>query len=232
MSTVAPPAIPSTEVPVAGGGSFPVRRVYCVGRNYLDHIREMKEADERDPPFFFQKPRDAVVPDGARVPYPPFTSDFQFEVELVAAIGRGGCNIAVADANDHIWGYAVGVDFTRRDRQRDARDARLPWEAGKSFDASAPCGTIAQLRDPKHFEHCAITLSVNGVERQRGDTGQMIWSVSEVIAQLSKQVSLGAGDLIYTGTPSGVGPVVPGDLITAHIDGLPSLTITITPPEA
>jgi fumarylpyruvate hydrolase len=235
MSTTAQhalPAIPATGVSVAGGGFFPVRRIYCVGRNYLDHIREMKEADERDPPFFFQKPRDAVVPDGARVPYPPFTSDFQFEVELVVAIGRDGRNIAVADANKHIWGYAVGIDLTRRDRQRDARDSRLPWETGKSFDASAPCGTIVQGCDPAHFEHCAITLSVNGVERQRGDTGQMIWSVPEVIAQLSRQFTLVAGDLIYTGTPSGVGPVVPGDLITAQIDGLPQLTITITPPEA
>jgi len=154
------------------------------------------------------------------------------EVELVAAIGRAGRNITAADAKSHIWGYAVGIDFTRRDRQRDARDLRLPWEAGKSFDASAPCGAIAKVTGPSHFEHCLITLSVNGVERQRGDTGQMIWSVGEVIAQLSKQVMLGAGDLIYTGTPSGVGPVVPGDLITAHIDGLPSLAITITPPEA
>ena len=226
------PEISATEVPVLGGGLFPVRRVYCVGRNYLDHIREMKEADERDPPFFFQKPRDAVVVDGAMVPYPPFTSDFQFEVELVVALGRGGRDIAVADANHHIWGYAVGIDLTRRDRQRDARDMRLPWEVGKSFDASAPCGTIMRGSDPAHSEHCAISLSVNGVERQRGDTGQMIWSVPEVIAQLSKQVTLGAGDLIYTGTPAGVGAVVPGDLITAHIDGLPSLTITITPPEA
>jgi fumarylpyruvate hydrolase len=226
------PAIAATEVPVAGGGFFPVRRVYCVGRNYLDHIREMKEADERDPPFFFQKPRDAIVPDGARVPYPPLTSDFQFEVELVVAIGRDGRNISVADANKHICGYAVGIDLTRRDRQRDARDRRLPWEVGKSFDASAPCGAIAQGCDPAQFEHCAITLSVNGLERQRGDTGQMIWSVAEVIAQLSRQVTLTAGDLIYTGTPSGVGPLVPGDLINAQIDGLPPLTITITPAEA
>jgi fumarylpyruvate hydrolase len=225
------PTIAAAEVAVAGGGFFPVRRIYCVGRNYLDHIREMKEADERDPPFFFQKPRDAVVLDGARVPYPPFTSDFQFEVELVVALGKGGRDIAVDEANSLIWGYAVGIDFTRRDRQRDARDMRLPWEAGKSFDASAPCGPIAQVRDPAHFEHCAITLSVNGAERQRGDIGQMIWSVPEVIAQLSKQVTLEAGDLIYTGTPSGVGPVVPGDLITAHIDGLPPLTITIASPE-
>lgn len=225
------PAIPATEVPVVGGGFFPVRRVFCVGRNYLDHIREMKEADERDPPFFFQKPRDAVVLDGAQVPYPPFTSDFQFEVELVVAIGRAGRSIADADAIDHVWGYAVGIDLTRRDRQRDARDLRLPWEVGKSFDASAPCGNIAPAGDRRHFKGCAITLLVNGAEHQRGDIGQMIWSVPEVVAQLSRQVTLGAGDLIYTGTPAGVGPVVPGDLLTAHIEGLSSLTITITPPE-
>lgn len=234
MSGQAPHALPTvaaTEAAVAGGGSFPVRRIYCVGRNYLDHIREMKEADERDPPFFFQKPRDAIVLDGARVPYPPFTSDFQFEVELVVALSKGGRDIPVETANSLIWGYAVGIDFTRRDRQFDARDMRLPWEVGKSFDASAPCGPIAQVRDPDRFKDCAITLAVNGVERQRGNIGQMIWNVPEVIAQLSKQVHLEAGDLIYTGTPSGVGPVVPGDLITAHIDGLPSLTLTITPPE-
>ncbi len=224
-------AITPTVAAVAGGGAFPVRRIYCVGRNYLDHIREMKEADERDPPFFFQKPRDAIVLDGARVPYPPFTSDFQFEVELVAALGKGGRDIPAEAANGLIWGYAVGIDFTRRDRQRDARDMRLPWEVGKSFDSSAPCGPLAPVRDPAHFKDCVITLAVNGVERQRGNTGQMIWSVPEVIAQLSRQVRLEAGDLIYTGTPSGVGPVVPGDLITAHIDGLPSLSLAITPPE-
>jgi fumarylpyruvate hydrolase len=224
------PPVAVTEAAVAGGGSFPVRRIYCVGRNYLDHIREMKEADERDPPFFFQKPRDAIVLDGGRVSYPPFTSDFQFEVELVVALGKGGRDIPVETANSLIWGYAVGIDFTRRDRQFDARDMRLPWEVGKSFDASAPCGPIAQVRDPDRFKDCAITLSVNGVERQRGNIGQMIWNVPEVIAQLSKQVRLEAGDLIYTGTPSGVGPVVPGDIITAYIDGLPSLNLTITPP--
>ena len=226
------PAIAITEVPVEGGGAFPVRRVYCVGRNYLDHIREMKEADERDPPFFFQKPRDAVVLDRAHVPYPPFTSDFQFEVELVIAIGRSGRDIAIADAPDHIWGYAVGIDLTRRDRQRDARNLKLPWEVGKSFDASAPCGTVAPARQGQTFDGAAITLSVNGIERQRGDIGQMIWNVPEVVAQLSRQVTLGVGDLIYTGTPAGVGPVVAGDVLTAHIDGLPSLTITIAPPEA
>jgi fumarylpyruvate hydrolase len=224
------PGIAETALPVAGGGMFPVRRVYCVGRNYIDHIREMKEADERDPPFFFQKPRDAVVPDGAQVPYPPFTTDFQFEVELVVALGLPGRNIPVGRALEHVWGYAVGIDLTRRDRQRDARDLRLPWEVGKSFDASAPCGPIARTPDAR--KGGTIMLSVNGIERQRGDIGQMIWSVPEVIAQLSQQVMLGAGDLIYTGTPGGVGPVVPGDVIAAQIDGLPSLTITIAPAEA
>ena len=225
------PEIVATELPVAGGGRFPVRRVYCVGRNYLDHIREMKEADERDPPFFFQKPRDAVVPDGAEVPYPPFTNDFQFEVELVVALGLGGRNISSDEALDHIWGYAVGIDLTRRDRQRDARDLRLPWEIGKSFDASAPCGPIVRAHNAGYFAAGAITLSVNGIERQRGDIGQMIWSVPEVISKLSQQVMLAAGDLIYTGTPAGVGPVVPGDVIAAKIDGLLPLTISITPTE-
>ena len=226
------PAIPATELPVAGGGVFPVRRVYCVGRNYVDHIREMKEADERDPPFFFQKPRDAVVADGAKVPYPPFTSDFQFEVELVIAIGQGARDIPAAQASDCIWGYGVGIDLTRRDRQCEARDLRLPWEVGKSFDASAPCGPIAPVGEVKSFAGCTIALSLNGIERQRGDTGQMIWSVPEVVAQLSSQVTLRPGDLIFTGTPAGVGAVAPGDVITAHIDGLPPLTITITSPEA
>ena len=235
MSTAIPrllPPVAVTEIPVVGGGFFPVRRVYCVGRNYLDHIREMGEADERDPPFFFQKPRDAIVLDGAQVPYPPFTDDFQFEVELVIAIGRAGSNIPVKEALDHIWGYAVGIDLTRRDRQFESRDRRWPWEMGKSFDASAPCGAIAPARDARHFRDCKISLSVNGVEKQRGDIGQMIWNVPEIVAQLSQQMVLQPGDLIFTGTPAGVGPVVPGDLIDASIEGLPSLTITITEREA
>ncbi|MCX7321738.1 MAG: fumarylacetoacetate hydrolase family protein, partial [Hyphomicrobiales bacterium] len=173
----------------------------------------------------------AVVPDGARVPYPAFTEDFQFEVELVLAIGEPGRDIAVEDALEHIWGYAVGIDLTRRDRQRDARDMRLPWEMGKSFDASAPCGVIAPARDARHFNNCAITLSVNGIEKQRGDIGQMIWSVPEIVAQLSKQMKLEPGDLIYTGTPAGVGAIVPGDVIDARIEGLPSLGITIVAAE-
>lgn len=221
------PAVEATVLPVVGGGLFPVRRVYCVGRNYVSHIREMKEADERDPPFFFQKPRDAIVGDGAIISYPPETSDFQYEVELVVAIGRAGRNIDVTAGRHNVWGYAVGIDLTRRDRQRDARDLRLPWEIGKSFDNSAPCGPIHPAEKIGHPAAGVITLAVNGAERQHGDLQEMIWSVPEIIAQLSRQVVLKSGDLIFTGTPAGVGPVGPGDRIEARVDGLSPLTITI-----
>lgn len=221
------PAIEPTVLPVVGGGLYPVRRIYCVGRNYVSHIREMKEADERDPPFFFQKPRDAIVNDGATVPYPPDTDDFQYEIELVAAIGKDGRDIDVSKALDHVWGYAVGIELTRRDRQRDARDLQLPWEAGKSFDHSAPCGPIYPAARVGHPAAGAITLAVNGVEHQRGDLKQMIWNVAEIVAQLSKQMTLKAGDLIMTGTPAGVGPVVPGDVMVGAVDGLGTLTITV-----
>ncbi len=223
------PPVAQTVVPVLGGGVFPVRRIYCVGRNYLDHIREMKEADERDPPFFFQKPRDAIVPDGAIVPYPPLTSNFQFEGELVVAIGFGGRNIPKERALDHVYGYACGLDLTRRDRQFDARDMRLPWEIGKSFDASAPCGLITPA-SAGHRIRGAIVLSVNGVERQRSDLSQMIWSPPEIIAQLSKQVVLEPGDLVFTGTPAGVGAVTPGNRIILEIEGVTPLQIAIGPP--
>ena len=225
------PAVAETIVPVLGGGVFPVRRIYCVGRNYIEHIREMKEANERDPPFFFQKPRDAIVQDGETVAYPPLTSDFQFEGELVLAIGKPGRQISTEKALDHIFGYAAGIDLTRRDRQRDARDMRLPWEIGKSFDASAPCGTITPVASCGHLTEGPFTLSVNGAERQRGDLSQMIWNVPEIVAQLSRQVGLENGDLIYTGTPAGVGAVVPGDEIEVAIVGLEPLHITIAPPE-
>ena len=225
-----PGAIEPTVLQIAGGGAFPVRRVYCVGRNYVSHIREMKEADEREPPFFFQKPRDAVVASGSVISYPPATEDFQFEVELVVAIGTGGRDIATGQALAHVWGYAVGIDLTRRDRQRDARDMQLPWEVGKSFDDSAPCGALLPSAHVGHPKAGAITLTVNGSERQRGNLNELIWSVSEVISQLSRQVKLRPGDLIFTGTPAGVGPVVPGDRIEARIDGLIPLTITIGEP--
>lgn len=223
------PAIAPTLLPVAGGGFFPVRRIYCVGRNYVSHIREMKEADERDPPFFFQKPRDAIVGDGAMVPYPADTDDFQYEIELVAAIGKDGRDIPVASALDHVWGYAIGLDLTRRDRQRDARDLQLPWEMGKSFDHSAPCGPIHPATKIGHPASGAITLAMNGVEHQRGDLKEMIWDVAEIVSQLSRQMTLKAGDLIMTGTPAGVGPVVPGDRIAGAIDGIGVLTVAIGP---
>jgi fumarylpyruvate hydrolase len=212
------PAIEPTVLPVAGGGLFPVRRIYCVGRNYVSHIREMKEADERDPPFFFQKPRDAIVND---------TDDFQYEIELVAAIGKDGRDIDIANALDYVWGYAVGIELTRRDRQRDARDLQLPWEAGKSFDHSAPCGPLYPAAKVGHPAAGAITLAVNGIEHQRGDLKEMIWNVPEIVAQLSRQMLLKAGDLIMTGTPAGVGPVVPGDVMVGAVDGLGTITITV-----
>ena len=222
-----------TSVAIAGQSvRFPVRRIYCVGRNYVDHIREMKEGDERDPPFFFQKPADAIVEHDAEVPYPSHTSDFQYEVELVIAIGRGGRSIGLASALDHVFGYAVGIDLTRRDRQRDARAAGLPWEVGKSFDASAPCGLIHRAIDIGHPSAGKITLSVNSEIRQTGDIEQMIWNCSEIVANLSLQYALAAGDLIFTGTPAGVGPVGPGDRLVAEITSIGKLALTIGSREA
>jgi fumarylpyruvate hydrolase len=214
---------------VAGSDAqFPVRRIYCVGRNYVEHIREMKEADERDPPFFFQKPADAIMPDGATVPYPPRTSDFHHEVELVVAIGRGGEDIPVERALDHVFGYAIGIDMTRRDRQRESREKGLPWEIGKSFDHSAPCGPIHQVSDAGHRLKGAITLTVNGRLRQSGDLASMIWNVPEIIGKLSTEYALAPGDVVFTGTPAGVGPLTPGDRVVAAIDGLGSLSLQIS----
>jgi fumarylpyruvate hydrolase len=208
-----------------------VRRIYCVGRNYVDHIREMKEGDERDPPFFFQKPSDAVIGDGATIAYPPDTSDFQFEIELVVALGRGGRNLSRENALECVYGYAVGVDLTRRDQQRDMREKMLPWERGKSFDASAPCGSIHRAVEIGHPDKGAITLHVGETEHQRGDLAQMIWNVPEIIANLSTSYRLAPGDLIMTGTPAGVGPVSPGDRIHGAIEGVGNLVVTIGKPE-
>ena len=220
-------------LPVVGtSDTFAVRRIYCVGRNYLDHIREMKEADERDPPFFFQKPTDALVQNGTSLPYPPGTQDFHYEIELVAALGRGGRNVPVTRALDLVFGYGVGLDMTRRDRQREAGERRLPWEMGKSFDGSAPCGPIMPAARIGHPDRGAITLHVNGVEKQRGDLSDLIWNVPEIISNLSSQYELKAGDLIFTGTPAGVGPVVPGDEIEGAIAGFDPLHIHIVPAEA
>jgi fumarylpyruvate hydrolase len=214
------------SIPIARGGLFAVRRVYCVGRNYAEHIREMGN-DERDPPFFFGKPADAVVVGGAAVPYPPQTSDFHHEIELVVAIGKDGSNIAVADALDHIYGYAAGLDMTRRDLQAVAKKAGRPWEMAKAFDHSAPIGTIEPVSAIGHPEKGAITLSVNGQERQRGDLADQIWTVAEAIAELSRFVTLRAGDLLMTGTPAGVGAVVRGDVLEGAIEGVGTVRTTI-----
>lgn len=227
------PVVSATTLPIAGTAErFPVRRIYCVGRNYVEHIREMKEGDERDPPFFFQKPADSIVEDGATVAYPADTEDFQFEIELVVALGAGGRNISADRALDTVYGYAVGLDMTRRDRQREMREKMLPWERGKSFDASAPCGAIQRVGDVGHPARGAVTLDVNDSEKQRGDLAQMIWNVPDIIANLSQSYELAPGDLIMTGTPAGVGPVVPGDRLVGRVAGVGDLTIVITAREA
>lgn len=203
-------------IPIARGGLFAVRRLYCVGRNYAEHIVEMGN-DTRDPPFFFAKPADAVLVGGAAMPYPPQTADLQHEIELVVAIGKDGADIAVGDALSHVYGYAAGLDMTRRDLQALAKKAGRPWEMAKAFDYSAPIGTIEPAEAIGHPDSGAITLSVNGVERQRGDLADQIWSVGEAIAYLSQFVTLKAGDLIMTGTPAGVGAVGRGDVIEGSI---------------
>jgi fumarylpyruvate hydrolase len=231
MATAAALPIPQLRavvVPIDGTAeSFPIRRVYCVGRNYLEHIREMKESDERDPPFFFQKPTDSIVVDGV-VPYPMHTSDFQYEVELVAAIGHMAHAVSVSQAPDVVFGYAVGLDMTRRDRQREAAKKGLAWEIGKSFDFSAPCGPIHPATRVGHIAAGPIQLSVGDKIRQQSVLEKMIWNVPEIISHLSHQYTLMPGDLIFTGTPAGVGPVVPGDTLTAEIGGLSPLTVRIT----
>lgn len=206
---------------------FPVRRIYCVGRNYVDHIREMKEGDERDDPFFFQKPTDAFVASGATVRYPLDTEEFEFEGELVVAIGAEGVDVPTESALQLVYGYAAGIDLTRRDRQRECRAQMRPWEAGKSFDQSAACGVITPARYWRASDDTRLSLAVNGVVRQSTSLGLMIWGVPEIIAQLSRQYTLKPGDLIYTGTPAGVGTLTAGDVITVAIDGLESLTISI-----
>ena len=222
---ISPPAQPA--IAVAGSSKrFPVRRVWCVGRNYIEHIREMGQ-DERQPPFFFAKPADALVADGASVPYPSLTKDLHFEVELVVALKAGGRNVDVKHANDLIYGYGVGIDLTRRDLQFASREIKRPWEIGKSFDASAPCGALKPADQSGHPKQGRISLKVNGKVRQDGTLDQMIWSVPEVIAKLSEQVEVAAGDVIFTGTPAGVGAVVPGDKIDCEIEGIGTLTVTI-----
>ncbi len=215
-------------LPVVGTTAlFPVRRVYCVARNYAAHAREMGADPAREPPFFFAKPGDAAVPDGSEIPYPPATADLQHEVELVAAIGRGGANIAQDRALNHVFGYAVGIDLTRRDLQATAKAAGHPWDMAKGFDASAPCSRIRPATGLDGPGTATISLSVNGAERQRGSLSDMIWSVAEIVALLSRLVTLAPGDLIMTGTPEGVGRLERGDRVEAGIDGIGTLGVTI-----
>ena len=222
------PAI--TAVPVAGGGSFPVRRVYCVGRNYADHAVEMGFSG-REPPFFFLKPADTIVPvaqgDTGVIDYPTLTNNLHHEVELVVAIGTGGRHIKAADAPRHIYGYAVGLDMTRRDLQGEMKKQGRPWCIGKAFEQSAPVGSISPMAATGELLSGGIALSVNGGVRQQGDLKDLIWSVNETIEQLSIAWTLKPGDLIYTGTPAGVGAVVRGDVMEARIDGLAPLRVKV-----
>jgi fumarylpyruvate hydrolase len=224
------PPPPQAAIAVAGTSEkFPVRRIWCVGRNYIEHIKEMGQ-DERAPPFFFAKPADAIVPDGGTAPYPPLTKDMHHEVELVVALKSGGRNIPVDKANDTIYGYAVGIDLTRRDLQIASRELKRPWEVGKAFDASAPCGPIAPAAKIGHPTKGKITLKVNGQLRQDGDLNQLIWNVPETISKLSEMVALEAGDIIMTGTPAGVAATVAGDKIECEVEGVGKLTVTIGQP--
>ena len=221
----APP--PQATVPVAGGGLFPVRRVFCVGRNYAEHVREMGGNPEREAPFFFTKPADAVVTAGADMAYPPATANLHHEMELVVAIGTGGVEIPVGEALGHVFGYAAGLDMTRRDLQNEAKTARRPWDMSKGFDHSAPISDIvraAALPDPTHGR---IELRVNGAVRQSSDLSQMIWSVAETVAYLSTLVRLAPGDLIFTGTPEGVAAVQRGDLLEGTVAGVGTVSVRI-----
>ncbi len=225
----APSPIPS--VPVAGRTQrFPVHRVYCVGRNYEEHAKEMGFTG-REPPFFFTKPADAIVPaepgETITLAYPSLTRNLHHEVELVVAIGNGGANIRAADAHHHIFGYAVGLDMTRRDLQNDMKKQGRPWCVGKAHDASAPIGTITPVAQAGEVGSAALWLQVNGIDRQRSHIGQLIWNIGEVIEHLSAAWTLQPGDLIFTGTPEGVGAVVPGDLMTCGIDGLVGLEVRV-----
>lgn len=226
---LAPPTPPSLAI--AGSAQrFPIRRVFCVGRNYADHAREMGSDPDREPPFFFTKPADAVVPAEGAIPYPPQTAQLHHEVELVLALGAGGADLDAAAAPACVWGLALGLDLTRRDLQEQAKRGGRPWDMAKGFDASAPCTPLRPRAGGPLPAAGAIWLDVNGQRRQTGDLAQMIWSVPEVIAHLSRLVRLAPGDLIFTGTPAGVGPLQPGDRVEAGIEGLATLRLQIGPP--
>ena len=216
------------SIPVTGGGNWPVRRIYCVGRNYEEHAKEMGFTG-REPPFFFLKPADAIVhvPEGqtGEMPYPPGTSNLHYEMELVVAIGIGGANIKAADAMKHVWGYAVGLDMTRRDLQNEAKKQGRPWEIGKGFDHSAPIGPIVPAAQAGNPSAAGIELKVNGAVKQSSTTSKLIWNIAESIEHLTMYWRLEPGDLIFTGTPEGVGAVVKGDLMEGRVDDVGSLKV-------
>jgi fumarylpyruvate hydrolase len=225
-------SVPQTTIPIAGSSErFPVRRIYCIGRNYAAHAREMGSDPTREPPFFFQKPTDAIqnvaVGEVADHPYPSLTKNYHYEVELVAALKSGGRNIPVEGALEHVYGYAVGLDMTRRDLQRAMGDEKKPWEIGKSFDRAAPIGPLHPADKVGHLAKGAISLAVNGQTKQNSDLTNMIWNVAEQISKLSEAFELKAGDIIYSGTPENVGPVVKGDVILCKIAGLPDMSVKI-----
>lgn len=221
---------PPVALPVTGTEvSFPVRHVYCVGRNYAAHAVEMGHDPDKEPPFFFTKPAHAVVPEGGELPFPVATMDLHFEIELVVALGAGGRDIAAEAALEAVYGYAVGLDMTRRDLQAEAKKLGRPWAMAKGFDQSAPIGSVARAADVGHPERGAIWLEVNGERRQDGDLAQQIWKVPETIAYLSTLVELAPGDLIMTGTPAGVGPVQSDDALVGHVDGLGEIEVRYRP---
>lgn len=223
---ITPPAIPA--VAVAGSDqTFPVRRVFCVGRNYAAHAREMGSDPSREPPFFFTKPADAVVPAGGSVPYPSSTGELHHEVELVVALKGGGTDIAPEAALDLVWGYGVGLDLTRRDLQAVAKKDGRPWDMAKGFDASAPCSPLLPVSEVGHPQDAAIWLEVNGQRKQEGNLNEMIWPIPDVIAYLSRFVALAPGDLIFTGTPSGVDALRPGDRVRGGVDGVATFELDI-----
>ena len=224
-TVIAPP--PQACVPIRGSDAlFPVRRVYCIGRNYAAHAIEMGHDPNREAPFFFQKNPDNIDCGGA-FPYPAHSADVHHEVEMVVALKSGGTDIPVAQALDHVWGYGLGLDMTRRDLQGEAKKLGRTWEIGKAFERSAPMGPLAPAAQIGHPDHGAVTLRVNGALRQEGDLSQLIWKTPEMIAYLSRYFALAPGDLIMTGTPSGVGPVARGDVLAAHVAGVGDLTVTV-----
>lgn len=225
-------APPQPSVAVANTDArFPVRRIFCVGRNYAAHAREMGKDPDRELPFFFTKPADAVVDSGTTVPYPPETKNLHYEIELVVAIGKAGTNIPEEAVHDHLWGAGVGIDLTRRDLQTGAKEKGRPWDMGKAFDRSAPMAPLSPIDKVPSLESGRIWLAVNDEIKQDGDLAELIWSVAEHVSILSHSIALAPGDLIMTGTPAGVGPVVPGDVITGGVAGLTDIRITIGEPE-